>query len=52
MLGRTCSVEDIDGNLLVLEEAVDFLLCERPRTVAEVVDDRDLHDVFFPRSQA
>jgi len=45
-------IEDVDGDLLILEEAVDFLLCERPRTVAEVVVDRDLHGVFFPPSQA
>jgi hypothetical protein len=39
---RERRIEHVDGGLLVLKEAGNFLRCERPRTVVEVVIDRDL----------
>src|SRR5262249_7559301 len=40
------------GSKLVLLEAGDFLRCELPRTVGEVVNERDLHDILSQRRAA
>jgi hypothetical protein len=43
---RERRIEDVDGGLLISEEAVDLRLGERPIGI-EVVVDRDLHGVFL-----
>jgi hypothetical protein len=48
---RERRIEDVDGGLLISEEAVDLRLGERP-IGDEVVVDRDLHGVFSALSQA
>ena len=47
---RERRIEDIDGSLLILEEAVDLRLGERP-IGREVIVDLDLHGVFLALSQ-
>ena len=47
---RERRIEDVDGGLLIREEAVDVLLGEERPTMVEVIVDCDLHDVFFAPS--
>jgi hypothetical protein len=46
---RERRIEDVDGGLLILEEAVDLRLGERP-IGCEIIVDLDLHGVFLALS--